>query len=284
MKHIDTYKLFESVEEDIRNTINDVLLDLTDEGFKVDIQIWQKGKVGIGIYIRKNNFLEEFKIKNMLPHIKELESHLEDYVLNQYQVDGRPMNPKTLLDDKLLEGRTSKVLSLIFLRDVPFYKKTFGIFESIKENKLFESNRFVDALYAKSDRLRRSYNKSVKDLIDDFKIKIDECMYDLTDTYETTPDFYSDGAYVYSYRMIINQNEFPINGVSRFETEFNSCVGKLKSIGIDEIGISINFVKGHKKYGGYHSRDCKSIINEIKRKRSAQVEVFDSVEVIITIR
>ena len=102
MKYLDTYKLFESVD-DIKNVIDDSLQDLKDEGFVIESQLWQGGEGGIGIRIGKRDpdsdtyyYLygkKEFDIKEIIPHIKEMLSHLyytnPSYELNFYTINDR---------------------------------------------------------------------------------------------------------------------------------------------------------------------------------------------------
>ena len=88
MKYIKKYKLFESIHPNdvIRDTIDDILSPLSDDGIVVDTQPKEKRGVmtGIEIYILKNGNSDGFKLTPFLDELNHLNDFLEDqgWVLN----------------------------------------------------------------------------------------------------------------------------------------------------------------------------------------------------------
>jgi len=88
MKHIKKYKIFESIHPNdaIRDTIDDILSPLSDDGIVVDTQPKEKRGVMtvIEIYILKNRNSDGFKLTPFLDELNHLNDFLEDkgWVLN----------------------------------------------------------------------------------------------------------------------------------------------------------------------------------------------------------
>jgi len=88
MKYIKKYKIFESIHPNdaIRDTIDDILSPLSDNGIVVDTQPKEKRGVmtGIEIYILKNGNSNGFKLTPFLDELNHLNDFLEDkgWVLN----------------------------------------------------------------------------------------------------------------------------------------------------------------------------------------------------------
>lgn len=64
MKYLNTFKIFESSPEEVKDYLNDIFLDLKDEGFKVEIHnrwirygYWDEKHTGYEVEIKKITFL-----------------------------------------------------------------------------------------------------------------------------------------------------------------------------------------------------------------------------------
>lgn len=86
MKHLKTYKIFEGLSSEIETTINDIALDINDEGCYIDYDINSRGDHGtVTILSRDEDYIDEdgyrdlgrFKVANIIPDIKRISDYLE---------------------------------------------------------------------------------------------------------------------------------------------------------------------------------------------------------------
>ena len=80
MKHIKTYKIFESSENDeVKQYLEDIFLELEDEGFDVGIVRWERFKVIISKFSTDGtSILERFKLKDVYDSIQMARSYMLD--------------------------------------------------------------------------------------------------------------------------------------------------------------------------------------------------------------
>ena len=81
MKHIKTYKLFESTETNIREDIKDIFLELEDIGFTVNLSnSTTRFPFGLDLEIMNKSgaLRKEFSLKEILDSIITLTSYLND--------------------------------------------------------------------------------------------------------------------------------------------------------------------------------------------------------------
>lgn len=86
MKHLKT---FESLTNNIIDEIRDILLDITDDGFKIDIKIWSfQGHDRLDIVVHSD---KSFSWDSVSKSVLDLKSHLSDrYHLNRIWSDLAP--------------------------------------------------------------------------------------------------------------------------------------------------------------------------------------------------
>ena len=103
MKHIKSYKLFESINSDI----DEIMLELQDEGFLVEQSYWVRGARGgylrsdehgnqfygpiatdTSIYLRVEvkNLTREFALSEVIPTFDRLKDYLENFSDVKYKV------------------------------------------------------------------------------------------------------------------------------------------------------------------------------------------------------
>ena len=125
MKHVSTYKLFESSDNnpEIISNIKDILLELSDEGYTTIILTPTKlaNKV-IGISIRK---LSPFKLSD----ISEVIYRIEDYLGEEYKADVGVVTSVPIFNQETFELADKEIWNI----EIYFNKYGFVTTPSLKK-------------------------------------------------------------------------------------------------------------------------------------------------------
>jgi hypothetical protein len=77
MKYLKRYAIFESVNSEVLSYINDILLDLSDDGFNIKYENSYFSKDnGVVIRIKRNNL---FLLENIYEYILTIDSYLKTF-------------------------------------------------------------------------------------------------------------------------------------------------------------------------------------------------------------
>jgi hypothetical protein len=151
----------------------------------------------------------------------------------------------------------------------------------MKYLKCFEDNSEDFGLFGKMDdeisELTQNFNREVSKIREGYKELLDECMYDMSDDYDTK---YEIGSYDWYYIFNIPMDELDIIEIKK---KIVSCVSRLRSIGISSIKFSVGARYSGSGSSGSTMLDTETIgtcIDNIKH----YVELNKSVEKITKIK
>ena len=149
MRYLKTYKLFESIDNNIKLNIEDILLELEeDKGFQVDIKDMNYYKDGINptdclrVYI-KDNQDRFFRLEDMMYVLLRIKEYLKE---SDYSIDiGIPNSDDYLDIDNFMEEFSGEELYNIniFIYNNPrisFFKRKYTVDKDIFEAKKEVSN------------------------------------------------------------------------------------------------------------------------------------------------
>ena len=130
MKHIKSYKIFESRIEDLEDNVKDILLELEDEGFQIEISRISKDvylKVGYISYYQRTDVFLEVRISRswdspkggiiIWGEIKDVIIRLTEWYYSQSIY--RPIDKETVYRTDKDAVRSTKSLSEILPSDSP---------------------------------------------------------------------------------------------------------------------------------------------------------------------
>jgi len=113
MKYLKGYKIFDNNDYDLKDDIKDLLIDLEDQEFNVDVEHF--GKIQVNIYKEEkgrrhidplgNSTGDLFNYKDIEYYIDRLTKYLKDYGYEKY-VPGENYNEKQINTRVLMDPRT----------------------------------------------------------------------------------------------------------------------------------------------------------------------------------
>jgi hypothetical protein len=122
MKHLKTYKLFESNDVDILENIEDIFMDMSDDGVVVNISTSERGwihryKHDIKAKIIKIVLVGKFKPIDYIESFDHLDSYLgsEGY---RYFADGTYYHTYNSRRESFYEGRLLSLLQIKYIKEL----------------------------------------------------------------------------------------------------------------------------------------------------------------------
>jgi outer membrane protein assembly factor BamA len=112
MKYLKGYKIFDNNDYDLKDDIKDLLIDLEDQEFNVDVEHF--GKIQVNIYKEEkgrrhidplgNSTGDLFNYKDIEYYIDRLTKYLKDYGYEKYvpdeNYDEKKINTRVLMDPR----------------------------------------------------------------------------------------------------------------------------------------------------------------------------------------